>query len=151
MEQIRIYFLFSFLFICFIFGHHGIWGSQARDRIRATVETKLQLWQLQILNALCWARDQTWVPALPRCHQSCCATKSTPRIYFLKEQNQEYYISKLVGKEFLLWCIRLRIQCRQWSNSCHCYSASLISGPGTSSFYVDTPPPKEYARCTSSK
>ena len=68
MEQIRIYFLFSFLFICFIFGHHGIWGSQARDRIRATVETKLQLWQLQILNALCWARDQTWVPALPLCH-----------------------------------------------------------------------------------
>ena len=41
------------------------------------------LWQCQILNPLCWARDRTCIPVLQRCHQSHCMTVGTPYFIFL--------------------------------------------------------------------
>ena len=78
-----------FLFVCFglvwfFWPPHGIWNSQARDQIPATVAAQAAavatLWILN--NALGPGWDATHVPALPRCHQSCCATVETPKECF---------------------------------------------------------------------
>ena len=47
-----------------------------RPGIRSELQSppKLKLQQCQILNSLCWARDRTRVPLLPRCCQSPWAT-----------------------------------------------------------------------------
>ena len=70
-------------FFLFIFGHpsaYGVPGSGVRSEPQ--VQPKQQLWQRQILNPLCWAGDQTCIPALPRHRQSHCTTGGTPRIHF---------------------------------------------------------------------
>ena len=54
----------------------GQWSD--RFEVQLQLQPKLQLWQCQIFNQLCWARDQTCVPVFPRCHQSHCATAGTP-------------------------------------------------------------------------
>ena len=43
-------------------------GIRSKSQLRAT----LPLWQHQVLNPLPWARDQTCVPALPRCRRCHC-------------------------------------------------------------------------------
>jgi len=73
---------FSFCF-CF-FGCPATYGV-FRPGIRSELQSgpKPQLWQHQILNPLCQARDRTSVPVLPRCHPSCCTTAGTPVFLFL--------------------------------------------------------------------
>lgn len=63
----------SSLFLFFFF---GIWSSLARDHIPATDATR---W---ILNPVCQARDQTFIPALQRCHLSHCAMHSRHSFFF---------------------------------------------------------------------
>ena len=43
--------------------------------------TKLRLWQLRILNPLCWAGDWTWVLVLPRC---CWSIAPQQELLFLQ-------------------------------------------------------------------
>ena len=67
---------------CFpIFGHlaaYGISGPGIRFELKS--QFKPHLCQCWILNPLCWARDGTCHPPLPRCQQgSCFATGGSPR------------------------------------------------------------------------
>ena len=59
---------------------HGVLGPGIRSELQSPTQPKRATW---ILNLLCWARDRTRVPALPRCRQSLCATVGTPKLYFL--------------------------------------------------------------------
>ena len=81
-------------FFFFFWLSHGIWRSQTRDPIWAIV--KPQLWQHWILSSLCWARNQTCVPLLPRCGQSHCATVGTLGCSFL-----------MLLYEFYLWVLSI--------------------------------------------
>ena len=65
----------SFFFGCpMAYGVTGLGGSDRSHRCNVLP----QLWQCWILNPLCWARDQTCIPALQRCHRSCCTTAGAP-------------------------------------------------------------------------
>ena len=70
--------LFPFFFTFFVTPWHMEFPGQELVLI-----PKLQLWQHQIFNPLCWARDETCVPVLPRCHPSRCTTLETPVIISL--------------------------------------------------------------------
>ena len=82
-----------FLSLFFSFSFSFFWGGGCpaaygvpRSGIRSEpqLSPRLQLWQCQILNPLCWARDQTCVPALSRHRWSYCTTAWTPlSIYIL--------------------------------------------------------------------
>ena len=66
------------------FGHPeacGVAGPGIRSELQS--QHKLQLRQCQILNPLCWARDQIWAPVPPRCCQPCCTTVGTPEMMLL--------------------------------------------------------------------
>ena len=68
----------------FSFGHptaYRIPGSGIRSEPQSWPMPPL--WQRKILNLLCQARDQTCVPALPRCCQSHCTTVGTPQLLLL--------------------------------------------------------------------
>ena len=54
-------------------------GIRSEPRLRP----KPKLWQRQIPNPMCQARDQTCVPVLPRLHQSLCTTAGTPAVFLL--------------------------------------------------------------------
>ena len=56
----------------FFFGHPTAYGDLGPE-----IRSKLQLWERWILNLLCWAGDQTCVPALLRRSWSCCTTAGT--------------------------------------------------------------------------
>ena len=51
-----------------------------RSRSKSQLRPMPQLCQCQILNPLCWARDQTCIPVLQSCHQSHCPTVRTPAV-----------------------------------------------------------------------
>ena len=68
------FFVFCFCF-CFCFGVG--FPSQRSDSSRSW-QPMLQAWQHRILNPLCWARDQTCVPALWRHCWSHCSLVGTP-------------------------------------------------------------------------
>ena len=66
---------------CFFFGCPGARGvSGPTIRSKLQLQPKPQRWQCQILNPPFQAGDQTCIPALPKCHQSCCATVGPPPI-----------------------------------------------------------------------
>ena len=65
---------FHLFFSFFFFGCPEVYGVP-----RPGIRSELQLWQCWILNPLCWAGDQTWVPVLPRHCQSCRATAGNPK------------------------------------------------------------------------
>ena len=77
---------------------------------RAGVRSKLQLWpKLQLLQScilkpslpLCWARDQTCIPGLPRCCWSHCITAGAPHyVFFLKNHS--------LFKQFCWWTVMLK-------------------------------------------
>lgn len=71
----------TFFFFFSFFGRPAAYGV-ARPGIRSKprLQPKPQVQQSLILNPLCWAGDQTCVPALPRCRQSHCATVGTLQI-----------------------------------------------------------------------
>ena len=71
---LAIFFFFFFHF----WPPHSIRSFQARIRSELQLQPKPQLWQCQILNPLCWARNQTFVLAPPRHRQSHCTTVGTP-------------------------------------------------------------------------
>ena len=58
------YFAFLLLLSFFICLPHGIWCSQHRVSDLSHSCNLLQLQQCQILNQLCWAGDQTFIPEL---------------------------------------------------------------------------------------
>ena len=70
------FFFFSFLAALWYDPKPGI-------RSELQLQTKLQLWQGQILNSLCQVGDQTCIPTVPRCCRSHCDTAGTPDLYFL--------------------------------------------------------------------
>ena len=74
-------FLFSFFFFFFFFGCPGAYkvprsGISSKPQLRPTP----RLWQLQILNPLCWVGDPPCILMLQRCHSSRfhCTTAGTP-------------------------------------------------------------------------
>ena len=71
--------IFHLSFLFFIFGCPTPYGVP-RPGIRSKLQTqpKPQLRQCRILNPLCRAGDRTYVPVLPRCRQSLCATARAP-------------------------------------------------------------------------
>ena len=72
----------SFFFFPFLFWLlSSIQSSWARDHMDPQLWLMLQLWQCQILNPLCWARDRTCIPVLQRCCQSHYATTGTPKFF----------------------------------------------------------------------
>ena len=73
----------SFFFFFHFWPPYGIWSSRATIRSKPQSRSELQLQEPHILNLLCWAGDWIWVPALPRHHQSHCATAGTPWKSFL--------------------------------------------------------------------
>ena len=76
---------FKATFFFFLFWPpRGIWSSGPGTRSEQQLRPKLQLWQRQILNPLCRAGDQTYVPALPRRHWSCWTRAGSPIATFLK-------------------------------------------------------------------
>ena len=74
--------IFFFFFFPFFWPPHSIWSSQARDQIQATVATYTAAIAILDLNPLCPAEDGTCIPALQKCHQSCCTTAGTPTFLF---------------------------------------------------------------------
>ena len=71
------HFCFSFL--------AALWHMEvAKPGIRSELQLqpRLKLWQHWILNPLCRAWGQTFVPALPRCRQPHCATAGAPECQF---------------------------------------------------------------------
>ena len=86
------YLLFIYIFLA------APWHMELpKPRIRSEpqLRSKPQLWQWQILNPLCWARDRNRVPALPRYCQSCCATAGAHELAFklsFKRYKSEYVI-----------------------------------------------------------
>lgn len=67
---VGFFFLFGFLVV---FGHTAAYAA-TEPGIRA----EPQLQQRWIPNPLCWVRDQTCIPVLPRGCRSCYATVGTP-------------------------------------------------------------------------
>ena len=66
-------------------GHPAAYGAPGPGiRSEPQLLPMPQLWQCQIPNPLCWARDQTYIPALPRHCQSCCITAGAPKFLSFK-------------------------------------------------------------------
>ena len=84
---------------------HGIWNSWARDQIRLQLQPKPQAQQWRILHPLCWVRDRTCVPALPRCCQSCCVTVGTPTVPIFVVVNTLIYLENFPLNLTLIFCL----------------------------------------------
>ena len=68
------------LFFSFFFGFPASYGVPGpRIRSEPQLPPKPHLQQPWILNPLCWARDQTRIPALSTPRPSCCATAEIPK------------------------------------------------------------------------
>ena len=77
-----IHFLYIYIYIFPIFGLPTAYGVPwAGIRSEPQSRPKLQLRQCQIFNPLCWDRDWTCVPALPRYRPSLCSTAGTPVLF----------------------------------------------------------------------
>ena len=62
----RFFFFFFFPFLATL--QHVEFPAGQGIISKLQLQPKLQLWQHWIFNLLCWARNQTCVPVLPRCH-----------------------------------------------------------------------------------
>ena len=73
----------SFFFLLLLFWPlHGVARSGVRSELQ--LQPKLHLWPCWILNPLCQAGDQTFIPAQQRCHWSPCAAAGTSLVIFFE-------------------------------------------------------------------
>lgn len=82
----------SFLFVFLFWPTHGIWSSQSRDQIRATVATCVAAAAVPGPSSqLCCAGDRPCVLMVQRLCQSCGATAGTPRCSYFCFYHRQWY------------------------------------------------------------
>ena len=93
----------SHFFFFFIFGCPTAYAFP-RPGITSKPQSlpKLKLQQHWVLKPLCRARDRTLVPALPRCHQSCCAAAEAALSYFHYDFKMHFKYKLVVIKSRVL-------------------------------------------------
>ena len=76
--------------IYFIVSQFFLWGDGTLCLLRGLgiryepqLQPMLLLRQCWILNPLCWASNQTYIPVLQRCRPSCCTTVEIPLLQSL--------------------------------------------------------------------
>ena len=86
----------GFFFLIWLPVSYGVHRPGIRSK-----QDRLQLWQHQILNPLCWAGDQTCIPALPRCLWPCATAGTAENSQFKSGIcSQKILISKKLNPLF---------------------------------------------------
>ena len=103
---ILLFFLFFYLFIFFSDCSVAYRVPGPRIRSERQLWPILQLQQHWILNSLCRARNQTYVPILQRLLIPLCHSGNSEKV----PSDNKFFWSKKKELEFLLWPSRLRTQ-----------------------------------------
>ena len=88
----------EFILFIYFWPPFSMWTAQARGQIPGTVAALCHsCGNSRSFNPLCWARDQTCVLVLQRCHQLRCATAGTPvSLCLLTDVNTDLYLSMYI-------------------------------------------------------
>ena len=131
-HYLNITFQVYILIFFFFFGHPMVYGVPGPGiRSEPQLWPKPQVWQCQILNPLCRARDRTCTPLFPRHLWSRCAMVGTPHFLMWPHRWEFHDIRETVTCPWSHWLIEALELCSQPQAS----SLDKVHYPGDLSRY----------------